>query len=141
MSDQIIRYCEHCKQLFTAERISRRYCSDSCRQLAYLDRRSRKISNAYFVEDAMYEPVQEVVVTETELNNDSSSTVEEIQEVTPVMNGEPESASDNKLKNKYRKKATKANNNAIDPRLVYLGGLLLEKFLQKVIGDEKSAQT
>lgn len=141
MSDQIFRYCEHCKQLFTAERISRRYCSDSCRQLAYLDRRSRKISNAYFVEDTLYEPVQEEVVTETELDDASTNIVEEIQEVTPDLSEDTESASDNKLNNKYRKQAPKANNNAIDPRLVYLGGLLLGKFLQKVIGDEKSAQT
>jgi len=89
----------------------------------------------------MYEPVQEKVVTEAELVDDSTSTIEEIQEVTPVLNEEPKSDSDNKLRNKYRKKAAKANNNAIDPRLIYLGGLLLGKFLEKVIGDEKSAQT
>lgn len=35
--------CEYCGQPFAAERISRRYCSDSCRQLAYLKRKAKKL--------------------------------------------------------------------------------------------------
>lgn len=39
------KYCENCGQPFIAERKTRRYCSDSCRQLVYLKRKAQKLAN------------------------------------------------------------------------------------------------
>ena len=53
--------CEYCGQYFYAERSTKKYCSDSCRQLGYLERRSRKLAQASYIEETDYEIIPEEI--------------------------------------------------------------------------------
>lgn len=44
---QLIRYCEHCGQKFSAWRKDHRYCSDGCRKKACKARLKQEIPTAY----------------------------------------------------------------------------------------------
>lgn len=55
--EEIENSCEHCGHPFYAERSTKKYCSNSCRQLAYLDRRVNQIANDSFIEETTFEIV------------------------------------------------------------------------------------
>ena len=68
-SEETQNSCKHCNQPFYAERSTKKYCSDSCRQLAYLERRAKLISNAAFIEETAFKIVQEPISDYPESNN------------------------------------------------------------------------
>jgi hypothetical protein len=45
--NRYIKECQHCKNLFCAQRTDTKYCSHSCRQLAFLERKAVKQSSGH----------------------------------------------------------------------------------------------
>lgn len=86
--------CEYCGQPFDAERSTKRYCSNSCRQLAYLDRRSRQSAQASFIEEAEYESIPTVI---------PEAVQQEIVETLPPIEveSEPEESNSHKTRSSY----------------------------------------
>jgi|GEM_PF-2153996 len=59
-------HCEYCSQPFYAERSTKRYCSDSCKQLSYLERKAQKLSQASFIETVEFEIVDNLKAIQQE---------------------------------------------------------------------------
>lgn len=137
--------CQHCKQPFFSERRSRIFCSDSCRQLAYLDRRSRKSAQASFIEEANCEEINlpPLVVNKEELQN--LETICDVEQQTcdrdpseiPFHDNQPEMLGGFK-----RKKINKVQNNTSGQLLLIgaaiAGMILINKFNKSESNDRKS---
>ncbi|MHC1777543.1 MAG: hypothetical protein AB9834_19250 [Lentimicrobium sp.] len=128
--------CDYCGREFYAERITKRYCSDSCRQLAYLGRRANKLANASFVEETPFEsipaPVPEQILHEL-LDEKPLETETEVDEPNLVQNDRTYVHS----KRRRRSKSSMPKNkpNSIDEGLLLIGvaaaGFLIGNYLNK----------
>jgi wobble nucleotide-excising tRNase len=128
--------CEYCGREFFAERITKRYCSDSCRQLAYLARRANKLANASFVEETSFEsipaPIPEQILQEI---------LDEKPLETETVIDEPNTERSNRTyvhsKRRRRSKFSMPKNkpDSIDDGLLLIGvaaaGFLIGKYLNK----------
>lgn len=126
--------CEYCNQPYYPERSTKKYCSDSCRQLAYLARRAHELSAASFVQEVNFERIPEPIT--------DSSIAESPQIETPI---EPEVICESEIdvpspshSNRKRRQRVSNNNNkqagSQIEELLILGGIgvvgyLLGKYL------------
>lgn len=136
-TDSYEKKCAYCNQPFVAERISRRFCSDSCRQLAYLDRRAEKLANASFVEEANFEIIPVTVIS----NPDDEVSIDRIIEVAETVeegdsNSSDASSTDNRSRSAKSRKHGKSKGNQIDPRLVLLGSIIIKNLAEKYLSKK-----
>ena len=138
--------CQYCNQSFYAERRSRLFCSDSCRQLAYLDRRSRKSAQASFIEDAMCE---EIKLPPNDENNEDLQNLDIISEVVQQTSDKYPSEiplhvnRPGRLGGFKRKKIYKEQNNTCGQFLLIgaaIAGIILIKKLNKSEYNDSKSQ-
>lgn len=60
--------CKHCGEMFYYGRVTAMYCSDACKQQAYLERRSNQFFNTLAAEDAEIVSYPEQPINEIEVN-------------------------------------------------------------------------
>lgn len=128
--------CEYCGRDFFAERSTKRYCSDSCRQLAYLERRADKLANASFVEETPFEsipvPIPEPIIQEL-LNEKPLEAETVIDEPNTKRSYRTYLHSKRRKRSKFSMPKSKPN--SIDEGLLLIGaaaaGFLLGNFLNK----------
>lgn len=65
-----IKYCIHCSNLFITQRMSRKYCCNNCKQMAYLQRKGFATNN----QPPVTEQIKEVKTTDVTINVLSAST-------------------------------------------------------------------
>lgn len=131
--------CEHCGQPFYAERSTKKYCSDSCRTLAYLNNKARKLANASFVEDAIFE----VIPDPASVNPQSDNLLDEAPietEATEEVSTQDKNREYTRRKTQQRSKKTKSAKAApesshVDVRLIVLGVMAAVNLVVKYFSD------
>lgn len=122
MNEEKQATCEYCGQFLYAERSTKTYCSNSCRQLAYLERRSRKMAQATYIEETDFENVANSI---PEPKNESPDTIQaiEVENLPEETNTNPAGMqySHNRRKRISRSQTHANKLNIIDGRLVLLG--------------------
>ena len=140
-SEGIQNSCEHCGQQFYAERRTKRFCSDSCRQLAYLERRARQVSNASFVEEIAYETIKEPD-SDNSMTFDNSKEapieLETIQDNIPPTLEIDNYCPNKRSKSKLRKTvATSVIQPSRNKTLALIGGIVLAKIAINFLINQK----
>lgn len=51
VSNPLQKQCEHCEKSFTAVRKDTKYCTRSCRQMAYIHRQAKLLNKEVFTEE------------------------------------------------------------------------------------------
>lgn len=146
-----IKKCEHCGSDFFYDRVTAKYCSDACKQQAYLERISQRFSTAVDAEEAEVEtfidmPSQELTAYNSE--NELICEPEIIEATDPPKSTGKKGNSTNDfgnrrskasdIKNKSGKAGRESENPYKDAILKMVGVAILGVMFREII---KSAQT
>jgi len=128
--------CEYCGREFYAERITKRYCSDSCRQLAYLVRRANKLANASFVQETTYESIPDPISDQiTQESPDEKPLEAEAVVEEPSLERHHKTYAHSKRRKSSKFSLPKSKSNSTDNGLLFIGvvaaGFLIVNYLNK----------
>ncbi len=141
--EEIENSCAHCGQPFYAERSTKRYCSDSCRQLAYLERRARQMANSSFIEEAQYDIIPQPVPVHPERGDDVQEAPIELEATEePAIQNENRDYLRRKAKrrSKHRRRAlTFVKSSPQNELLEMVGRAIMKKLTQKCSSNSESS--